>query len=74
MREEFETRIQGLEAEFQSLVTALRETRGQATNSQLQRRVDEGILARLPYEWRRAYEEIMELKTQMDLLVKLMKR
>ncbi|KAI5424923.1 hypothetical protein KIW84_030918 [Lathyrus oleraceus] len=43
-KEEYEARIQALEAEVQSLVNIPREARSQAMDSKLQRRVAEGLL------------------------------
>lgn len=57
-----------MENEFQSLVNALREARCQAMYSLMQRRVTKGLLTRRPFEWRRAYKEVADLKIQMTVI------
>lgn len=67
MREGFEARTQGLEAEVQSLVTALQEVKAQSLDEQRRMREAERLLSIRRSEWREAYEEV---KRQMDLLDK----
>ncbi|KAI5428922.1 hypothetical protein KIW84_033784 [Lathyrus oleraceus] len=67
-KDEYESRIQALEAKVQSLVNDLRESRSQTMDSILRRRAAEGLLTFHPSKWSEAYEELVELKRQINLL------
>ncbi|KAI5401354.1 hypothetical protein KIW84_065995 [Lathyrus oleraceus] len=67
-KEEYEVCIQALETEVQRVVNSLCEAKSQAMDSILQRRVVEGLLALRPSKWSNAYEEVVDLKRQMNLL------
>lgn len=63
-----ESYIQALEAEVQSLVNVLYESIYQAMDSIIWIRDVEGLLNLHPSKWVKAYEEVVDLKRQMNLL------
>lgn len=65
---EYEARIQALEAKVQSLVNALYEAQSKAMDSIHGKRDVEGLLGLRTSKWSEAYEEVVGLKRQMNLL------